>query len=46
MNHDSSFINKISYLCTKIAMVRIAAIKREWGVNPRLSRSCKFHYVP
>ena len=26
--------------------VRIAAIKREWGENPRLSRSCKFHYQP
>ena len=26
--------------------VRIAAIKREWGENPRLSRSCKFLYHP
>ena len=28
----------------RIIEVRVAAIKREWGENPQLSRSCKFLY--
>ena len=32
------------YLCRTKIEVRLAAIKREWGVSPQLSRSCKFLY--